>query len=911
MSTSVFRMNQAARPDRWKSTAPAAPHGTETFVTGLPKLPVPDLSNTLTRLKQSLLPMAWSDEEYASVSRKIDQLAAGLGPELQRRLLSRAAETRHWLEDWWDDGGYLGYRDSVVVNVSYYYGFDEQPSHLPQTPAARAAGLARATMIFRQNLKKGLLKPDGTKEGPFCMDTYRWMFDCCRVPGPDGLDWSVSYAKEGDSGNSGHIVVFRNNRVWRVEAAVDGRILSTAEFEKQIRYIYENSDGEYPGVGVLTASNRDVWAKDYKILSESGHNAQILSAIQSAAFVISLEGYNPATPIEHSRALWHGSVTNGVPIGLRTRWVDKPVEYIVYDNAVAGLMGEHSVMDGTPTVRLCDDVLDMLADPSFDHGSSSVSSTLIPTPLDWETNPSIIDAIAKADAAAIDLIDSQELGYLLTPYGKAAIKKFGVSPDSWAQMIVQLAYRRLIGDDKRIGGTYEAATTRKFDKGRTEAIRVVSNESDAWVASMDDPKVSNDHRKRLFMAAAKRHIELAKSAGIGQGLKKLVKEGEEVPELFSDPVFLRSNYWVLSTSAIFSKHFPVYGWGEVVPDGFGVAYMTGYDGKYKMRLQKISCNTSPQKRLAENVPRTLDNMREFDPSILTANPNQAGPSSSQDDRDEAAADIANDPFASYFNSEDDPSIPPKILITTSPKASKATYDFCDELVGVFPGAEFIRRKKGKGFEIGRIAGWAAGRQYKHLLVVNEDMKKPNAVTLVYLPHGPSAYFKLTSVELTKNIFGHARATPHHPELVLNGFVTRLGHTTGRLFQTMFPPLPEFQGRQVVTLHNQRDFLFFRRHRYAFRSTEKVALQEIGPRFTLKLRSLRKGIPAVLNFGEAPKPLEFDVGPFEETEEKAKNEDAPNASNSEKPQDPVVPPKADEYLWEWKPQLETTRRTFFL
>ena len=50
------------------------------------------------------------------------------------------------------------------------------------------------------------------------------------------------------------------------------------------------------------------------------------------------------------------------------------------------------------------------------------------------------------------------------------------------------------------------------------------------------------------------------------------------------------------------------------------------------------------------------------------------------------------------------------------------------------------------------------------------------MTVVHLPHGPTAYFKLTSVELTKKIFGHARATPHHPELILNNFATRLGHT---------------------------------------------------------------------------------------------------------------------------------------
>ena len=103
---------------------------------------------------------------------------------------------------------------------------------------------------------------------------------------------------------------------------------------------------------------------------------------------------------------------------------------------------------------------------------------------------------------------------------KDAVKKFGVSPDSWAQMIVQLAYRRLLNGQKRNGGTYEAATTRRFLKGRTEAIRVVSEESDAWVTSMDDPTVSSVQRKALFDAATKKHISLAKAAGQGQGVDR-------------------------------------------------------------------------------------------------------------------------------------------------------------------------------------------------------------------------------------------------------------------------------------------------------------------------------------------------------------------------------------------------------
>jgi ribosome production factor 1 len=61
-----------------------------------------------------------------------------------------------------------------------------------------------------------------------------------------------------------------------------------------------------------------------------------------------------------------------------------------------------------------------------------------------------------------------------------------------------------------------------------------------------------------------------------------------------------------------------------------------------------------------------------------------------------------------------------------------------------------------------------------------------------------------------------------------------------MFNSLFPHVPEFQGRQVATFHNQRDFIFFRRHRYEFKSGERANLQEIGPRFTLKLRWLQKG-----------------------------------------------------------------------
>jgi hypothetical protein len=68
------------------------------------------------------------------------------------------------------------------------------------------------------------------------------------------------------------------------------------------------------------------------------------------------------------------------------------------------------------------------------------------------------------------------------------------------------------------------------------------------------------------------------------GLRKVLKEGESVPEMFEDPVVKRASHWVLSTSALYSKHLREYGWGEVrlflfpVPDVFVFSRVDVYSG---------------------------------------------------------------------------------------------------------------------------------------------------------------------------------------------------------------------------------------------------------------------------------------------------------------------------------------------
>lgn len=73
-------------------------------------------------------------------------------------------------------------------------------------------------------------------------------------------------------------------------------------------------------------------------------------------------------------------------------------------------------------------------------------------------------------------------------------------------------------------------------------------------------------RAKLFRAAAARHIQYATWAADGQGvdrhmfgLKKLLRKGEEMPEVFKDEAFAYSSTWTLSTSNLTSEYLDNWG----------------------------------------------------------------------------------------------------------------------------------------------------------------------------------------------------------------------------------------------------------------------------------------------------------------------------------------------------------------
>ncbi|TFK69544.1 acyltransferase ChoActase/COT/CPT [Pluteus cervinus] len=591
------------------------------YQASLPHLPVPPLASTAAKYLETVKPHLTASEFSRTSAAVQSFLSSPLASTLQGRLQARAADPQNksWLSEWWNDVAYMGYRDPVVVFVSYFYvHLDDK---FRRNPAQRAASLIKALLPFRAITESGRLEPEKVRGAPLCMASYKWLFHSSRYP-----TIPSDTARKFDASKHNHIAVIRKNKFFIVPLThpVTGEELSAAELEVQFERIIAQA-GPTPSavpLGALTSDNRDLWTHARNVLlsaSPNGLNAQNLEQIESSMIVVCLDDTKPVTREDISWGCWVGDGRN--------RFYDKH-QLIVYDNGRSGFLGEHSCLDGTPTLRMNEFVLASLAHGKAELGPERTVTTghELPTPaeLKFEINAEVEKLVKESEVRFDELVGKHDLEVLnYEGYGKDLIKKFKVSPDAWAQLVKQLAFHKMFG---RPGVTYESAQTRKYQLGRTEVIRSASNESKAWAEAMLDPyQKDSTYLASLFRKAAGRHLQYAAWAADGQGvdrhlfgLKRLLKEGEELPEIYKDEAFAKTSHWELSTSQLSSPYVDGWGYGEVVPDGYGLSYSIG-DKYIRWTITSLKRNTAELKHyLAEAATETLAMMEQANAAAATA-----------------------------------------------------------------------------------------------------------------------------------------------------------------------------------------------------------------------------------------------------------------------------------------------------
>lgn len=565
MAPANARSSSSALPAGYKEDSSKGPM--LRFEESLPRLPVPTLEETSSRYLKSLHPLL-SEAEFESSTKAVQEFIkpGGIGSKLQEKLIARREDPKHknWIYDWWNDAAYLSYRDPVVPYVSYFYSYRDDRRR--RDPAKRAAAITTAALEFRKQVIEGTLEPEYMKKLPISMDSYKYMFNCSRVPAKPA-DFPINYPPTENN----YIVVVRKNQFWKVIHEVGGKQLNTSELEQQFKQIYQKAE-KVPAVGILTSENRDVWTDARAVLLNThSSNKKALETVEAASFVVCLDDASPVTLEERAHQYWHGDGAN--------RWFDKPLQFIVNDNGTAGFMGEHSMMDGTPTHRLNDYINEVIVNNKLDFSDPSIRSDIPdPTVVKFQINKELQAEIERATKDFTEVIGQHELRVqAYQGYGKGLIKKFKCSPDAYVQLIIQLAYFKMYGKNRP---TYESAATRRFQQGRTETCRSVSDDSVAFCKATADPEISPEQTAKLFHKAVKSHVEYISAASDGKGvdrhlfgLKKLLGPTDEVPAIYKDPAYAYSSTWRISSSQLSSEYFNGYGWSQVVDDGWGIAYM--------------------------------------------------------------------------------------------------------------------------------------------------------------------------------------------------------------------------------------------------------------------------------------------------------------------------------------------------
>ncbi|GJQ79392.1 hypothetical protein Trydic_g16251 [Trypoxylus dichotomus] len=248
--------------------------------------------------------------------------------------------------------------------------------------------------------------------------------------------------------------------------------------------------------------------------------------------------------------------------------------------------------------------------------------------------------------------------------------------------------------------------------------------------------------------------------------------------------------------------------------------------KRELKKNKKKIKQERQQRGESKDPHTLETLRVSDETAIDLR-NEENPIFNHD--------LNTDEFKDFFSKTREP----RVLITYCDNPMKKTRIFGRELTRIIPNSESMYRNR---CGVKKMVKRAIEKNYTDILIINEHKKEPDGLLVIHLPEGPTAHFKLSNVRITTELRKHHKDIgPLRPEVILNNFTTRLGLTVSRMLGALFHYDPEFKGCRAVTFHNQRDYIFFRHYRYAFDTNkQRTRLKELGPRFTLRLKSLQKG-----------------------------------------------------------------------
>lgn len=571
------------------------------FQASLPRLPIPELEKTCERYLTALQPIT-NEENFIKTQDIVRNFKDGVGKQLHEELVAldkKQKYTSYISAPWFDM--YLRSRIPIVLNFNPFMTFKDDPKPGYNDQLIRATNMLISSLRFLKSLRAENLEPEvfhlnpeksdtqffrkfvrlfpksvswyGAymfKAFPLDMSQFRNLFNSTRIPRLEKDEIRADAMGH-------HMLVLRNGHFYVFDVLdKDGNIQPPSHIHAYLTYIMKDKHPvpSHP-LGFLTTENRDVWAEVRKHLKSLG-NSELLQLIDSAIYALVLDDEdldNDMLKLAHN--MLHGPASN--------RWFDKSIQLIITKNGSASINMEHSWGDGVAVLRFFNDVFQDSTENHHIHPHSTpagIDPSQMVRKLEFKIDETIKDSINKARENYHKATSKLNLDILqYEKMDRDYIKNKKLSPDSVLQLAWQMAFYK---QRNRVVATYESCSTSAFKHGRTETVRPATSATKACTEAFNIKKnrPSNSELKSMLKECTRVHNQLTKEAAMGQGFDRHLfamkyfceKKGQNIPELYLDPSYIKANHFILSTSTLYGSAFSGGGFGPVVDNGYGIAY---------------------------------------------------------------------------------------------------------------------------------------------------------------------------------------------------------------------------------------------------------------------------------------------------------------------------------------------------
>lgn len=585
---------------------------TNKFQSSLFRLKIPSLEQTKQRYLTALEPVFKDDLRYTKTCSLVNDFFKTQANDLQAQLLQydKTQKNTSYINNFWFNM-YLSSRIPLPLNFNPFLAWKDAATEGLNDQLVRSTNFIVSAIRFNRSLEENVLEPEVFSLGsgntsqkslyknvismtpdiiatpvsylfkvfPLDMSQYKNLFSSTRIPAKD-----KDYIKKASKSESKHVVVLRGGQfyVFDVLDSAGDLIAPEAIYANMKAIAAMPRNKSHQSISELTAGNRDFWAGEREhLISLSVKNKSNLDKIDSAIFAICLDDvtFELDQVADGAHNFLHGC-NKSKPLN---RWFDKSFSLIVTKDGHSAINFEHSWGDGVAVLRFFNDTYaDSNTNAQITEPSEVDLSLANVKELEFDLDNRIKESIRVVKDEFVKQTENLELGAV--KYEKQSrdfFKKYNLSPDSMNQLAFQLAFKKAYNSTPV---TYESCSTAAFRGGRTETVRPCTKETneccDALLKRKQSDLISKSDIKALLSKCSVKHFQLCKEASMGSGfdrhlfaLKEIgLMSNANLHPIFSDPVYLDNQKYVLSTSTLYGASFQGGGFAPVVENGFGLGY---------------------------------------------------------------------------------------------------------------------------------------------------------------------------------------------------------------------------------------------------------------------------------------------------------------------------------------------------